>query len=80
MNEEALKQLFAKYITIPEDPDWSAINYQEAEGWDSITHMALVGEMEDELGIMLDVDDVIDMSSFDKVVEILAKHGHLVRA
>ncbi len=80
MNEDALKQLFAKYMTIPDDVDWSAVRYQEAEGWDSITHMALVGEMEDELGIMLDVDDVIDMSSFDRVVEILSRYGQTVDA
>ena len=36
---------------------------------------ALVAAMEDEFGVMIDTEDVIDMSSFDKAREILAKQG-----
>lgn len=37
--------------------------------------MALIAALEDEFDIMIDTDDVIDMSSFAKAREILAKHG-----
>ena len=40
--------------------------------------MQLITELEDRLGILIDTDDVIDLSSFDKAVEILAKYGVVV--
>ncbi len=37
--------------------------------------MALVAAIDDKFDIMLDTDDVIDMSSFGKAREILTKYG-----
>lgn len=75
MTDKEFKSLFAEYMTIPADVDWSTVKYQEVEGWDSIAHMSLIAEIEDRLGIMLETDHVIDMSSYDKAVEIVAKYG-----
>lgn len=75
MSEEDFKKLFAEFMTIPDDIDWADVRYQQVEGWDSIAHMALIGEMEDRLGIMIDTEDVIDMSSYEKALEIVAKYG-----
>ncbi|ACM92125.1 hypothetical protein NAMH_1601 [Nautilia profundicola AmH] len=36
--------------------------------------MTLVAAIEDEFDIMLDTDDIIDMSSFAKAKEIVAKY------
>ena len=44
-------------------------------GWDSIAHMALIAAIEESFDIMIDTDDVIDMSSFAKAKEIVKKHG-----
>lgn len=78
MTEQELKKLFAEFMTIPEGVDWADVRYQEVKGWDSVAHMALIGEIEDQFGIMLDTDDVIDMSSYEKAKEILAKYGQVV--
>jgi hypothetical protein len=40
--------------------------------------MALIGEMEDRFGVMLETDDVIDMSSYEKAKEILSKYGQTI--
>ncbi len=37
--------------------------------------MALVAALDDAFSIMLDTDDVIDMSSYKKAKEILSKYG-----
>ena len=78
MTETEFRKIFAEFMTIPEDVDWSQVRYQEVEGWDSIAHMALIGELEDQFGIMLETDDVIDMSSYDKAKEIVAKYGQSI--
>ena len=37
--------------------------------------MALVADIEDRYGIMLETDDVVDMSSYTKAEEILRRYG-----
>ena len=48
-------------------------NYQDS-GWDSIGHMSLMAALEEAFDIMLDTDDIIDFSSFEKGKEILGKY------
>lgn len=77
MSQEAkLKEVFADSLGIEvKTTDWGTLAYRGIEEWDSIAHMALIGALEDEFGIMIDTDDVIDMSSFDEAKRILDKYG-----
>lgn len=49
------------------------LKYRDS-GWDSVAHMVLMSEIENAFDIMLDTDDVIDFSSFEKGKEILRKY------
>ena len=51
------------------------MQYQSVELWDSVGHMSLVAALEDEFDIMIDTDDIIDLSSYEKGKEILVKYG-----
>lgn len=51
------------------------LEYQGVSEWDSVGHMSLVAALEDAFDIMMDTDDIIDFSSFEKGKEILAKYG-----
>lgn len=53
----------------------SHLKYQDVESWDSVGHMGLISTIEDTFGIMMDADDIIDLSSFEKGIEILKKYG-----
>ena len=75
MTLDDLKAIFASYLDLPGDTDWSEVRYQETSTWDSPAHMAIVGEPEDRLGIMIEIEDVIDMSSFEAALRILDKYG-----
>lgn len=48
--------------------------YQGIEEWDSVGHMSLVAEIEEAFNIMMDTDDIIDFSSFEKGIELLKKY------
>ena len=37
--------------------------------------MSLIAAFEEEYNIMVEIEDILDMSSFFKVKEILAKYG-----
>jgi acyl carrier protein len=51
------------------------LEYQSIIDWDSIGHMELMATLEEVFGIMMDTDDIIDFSSFEKGKEILGKHN-----
>ena len=55
--------------------DVESLNYQDIPEWDSVGHMGLVAALEDMFEIELDVDDIIDMSSYKIGQDILSKYG-----
>ncbi len=73
-NLEKLTKVFAETFGIDE-AQVAGLKYQSIEQWDSVGHMTLVAAIEDEFGIEMDTDDIIDMSSFEKAQEIVAKYG-----
>jgi acyl carrier protein len=54
--------------------DVSVLEYQSITEWDSVGHMQLMAALEDSFSIEMDVDDIIDFSSFNKGIEILSKY------
>lgn len=50
------------------------LKYQDVPAWDSVGHMALIAALEESFDIMLDTEDIIDFSSFEKGKEILKKY------
>ena len=73
-NTERLRDTFRKALDLPADYDVDALEYRSIEKWDSLAHMALIAEIEDTFDVMIDTDEVIDMSSFTKAAEILRAH------
>ena len=52
------------------------LKFQQIPAWDSVGHMGLIAEIEDAFDIMMDTEDIIDLSSFVKGKEILStKYG-----
>jgi hypothetical protein len=68
--DEAFVRAFA--VTAERLP---GLAYQAITAWDSIGHMNLMGELEQAFGIELDIDDIVDFSSYEKGKEILRKYG-----
>lgn len=48
------------------------LKYQGIQAWDSVGHMGLVAAIEEAFDIMMETDDIIDLSSFEKGKEILS--------
>ncbi|WAJ71040.1 acyl carrier protein [Catenovulum adriaticum] len=69
-----LKNAFVSALAIDENEVSDSLAYSEHPKWDSTAHMVLIAELESQFDIMLDTDDIIDMSSFAKAKEILAKY------
>lgn len=73
-NISKYKKSFIDALSIKEDIVNSKLEYNSIPEWDSIGHMSLIGALEDEFGISIDTDDIIDFSSFAKGKEILKKY------
>jgi acyl carrier protein len=43
--------------------------------WDSLGHMNLVTELEDEFGLQFEVDEITEMNTAGKIIEILQSRG-----
>ncbi|MBR3046118.1 MAG: acyl carrier protein [Oscillospiraceae bacterium] len=71
-NLEKYNQAFTDTFEIGED-QLEGLKYQDIAAWDSVGHMSLIAALEDAFDIMMDTDDIIDFSSYEKGKEILAK-------
>jgi acyl carrier protein len=72
---QQLKNIFAEGLGISEDAVTDDLTYQSIKQWDSIGHMAMIAALESAFEIMMDTNDIIDMSSFAKAKEIIQKYG-----
>ena len=72
-NLEKYNKAFCESFEITEDK-FNGLKYQDIELWDSVGHMTLVANLEDAFDIMMETDDIIDLSSYEKGKEILAKN------
>lgn len=71
-NLEKYNRVFMETLEIGEDK-LAGLKYQDIQAWDSVGHMSLIAALEDAFDIMMDTDDIIDFSSYDKGKEILSK-------
>ncbi len=69
-NLEKYNSVFVENLQITEDK-LEGLKYQSVELWDSVGHMSLVAALEDTFDIMMETDDIIDLSSYEKGIEIL---------
>ena len=77
-NLEKYNQAFMNAFEIGED-QLVGLKYQDIEAWDSVGHMSLIAALEDAFDIMMDTDDIIDFSSYEKGKEILSKEEYGVK-
>lgn len=67
--QEVFKKIFGAEVRELED-----LQYQSIEAWDSVGHMEMIAEIEDVFGIMMSSEDMMDILSYQKGIEILKKY------
>jgi acyl carrier protein len=72
-NLDKYNKIFIKSFSV-EKSKLKKLKYESVPQWDSVGHMSMVGELEDAFKISLDMDDIIDFSSFEKGKKILKKY------
>jgi acyl carrier protein len=70
-----LESCFVDTFALEPGSDPKGLHFQDIPEWDSIGHMQLIAAIETCFDVMLETQEVLDLSGFDKAVEILARHG-----
>lgn len=70
-NLEKYNKVFCESLEISEEK-LAGLKYQDVETWDSVGHMNLMAELEEAFDIMMETDDIVDFSSYEKGKEILS--------
>lgn len=73
-NREKYVEAFKESLDVKEE-QLEGLKYQDVPSWDSVGHMGLVAEIEDNFDIQFETDDIVDFNSFEKGIEILKKYG-----
>lgn len=70
-----VEEIFASALGIDRARVTDDLAYGSIKEWDSVAHMALISALEQECDVMIETDDVIDMSSVAVAKTILRKYG-----
>jgi acyl carrier protein len=74
MIEEKLKEIISDNFDIDEDEINEETSSDIVEKWDSLNHLRLVTALEGEFGISLTMDEINNMTSYSKIIELVTKH------
>ena len=73
-NTQKFNQAFIESFSISESELTDGLIYNSIPEWDSVGHMGLIAALEEQFDIMMEMDDIIDFSSYQKGFEIVAKY------
>lgn len=71
---------FKESFDLDDETNTSKLVYQAYPAWTSIGHMILVAALESEFDTMLETDDILEMSNFEKTVSIMANTPMMLEA
>lgn len=73
-NKEKYTNIFIKCFSLDKNKLKKDIKYNSIPKWDSVGHMNMIAKLEQEFKISLEMDDIIDFSSFKNGIKILKKY------
>tara|TARA_Y100001958_G_C20925008_1_gene337748 strand:- start:165 stop:413 length:249 start_codon:yes stop_codon:yes gene_type:complete len=76
-NEKIYANAFIESFEV-EEKLLETLEYQSITNWDSVGHMSLIAALEDGFDIMMEMNDIIDFSSFKKGKELLKKYDIVI--
>ncbi|MDU1413181.1 MAG: acyl carrier protein [Clostridium sp.] len=77
-NLEKYNKVFIESLNVESSDLGENLKYNSISAWDSIGHMELISVLEDTFDIMMETEDIIDFSSYEKGKEILSKYDVII--
>tara|TARA_B100001057_G_C22195257_1_gene698572 strand:- start:214 stop:453 length:240 start_codon:yes stop_codon:yes gene_type:complete len=73
-NKKKYENVFISCFSVTKKKLEKDLKYNTISKWDSVGHMTMIGKLEDTFKITMEMDDIIDFSSFKKGIKILKKY------
>ena len=73
-NLEKYKEVFLEAFSVDEN-SIENLEYNSITDWDSVGHMGLIAGLEEAFDVMLEMDDIIEFSSYAQGKKILKKYS-----
>ena len=73
--EQKLKKIMADVFEISPDKIDEATIMESIEQWDSLKHLELIIAIEEKFGIVLETEEILEITSFARIKHILINKG-----
>ena len=71
MKEEQINIILKNVLNVSDDDISKDLGIHDVDNWDSLSHMSLIVEIENNLNIELTGDEIAEMISFGRIKKIL---------
>ena len=69
------KDVFCRVLNVCEDALNTNFTFKTIPQWDSVAHLSLITELEDEFDVLFESEDILHYGSYLNGIEILKKYG-----
>ncbi|MDF0479337.1 acyl carrier protein [Vagococcus sp. PNs007] len=73
-NKIKLNEIFKRTFNIKDEELDFLFNKENVTNWDSLGHITLVSEIENDFEVMMETEDILALNSFDDAIKILEKN------
>lgn len=73
-NLEKYNQAFIEVFGVEESVLGSDFDKDSVDGWDSVHQLNIIALLEESFDIMLDPEDIMELTSYEKGKELMAKY------
>ena len=77
MNKEEIKQIMSKVFDLGIDTIGDNATQKDIIKWDSLNHLNLVVEIEDNFDISIEPEDISEMLSIDQILLVVNKYKNV---
>jgi acyl carrier protein len=77
-NKEVYDKVFIESFSINQSQLTIELEYDSIKEWDSVGHMTMVAGLEEAFDIVLEMDDIIDFSSYEVGKVILGNYDVII--
>lgn len=74
-NSEKYAEIFCSVLGVDKSSLNDSFTFKAVPQWDSVAHLSLISELEDEFDVIFDSEDILHYGSFENGKVILRKYG-----
>ena len=74
-NKEKYDKIFIDVFGVSKNDLGDSFTFKDNPVWDSVAHLNLISELEDQFDILFETEDILHYESYSNGIRILKKYG-----